>query len=224
MLKELLKMVLPKSLRLALRSLNKYTRYTYRRFAIMVPVYRNKPMKIIVGAALTYQKGWCSTNEQWLDVTKSQDWQRVFKGKVLLTNVVSEHVFEHLTLEESREALRLIAAHMKVGGRLRIAVPDGFHPDPVYLRHVGINGLGADASDHKQLLTMESLTELLKGAGFIAQPLEGYCADGTLTQVPFDTADGLILRSRSNPINIVGKMDWDFIDANTSLIVDGVKA
>jgi predicted SAM-dependent methyltransferase len=180
-------------------------------------------MKIIVGAALTSQPGWYSTNEQWLDITSEQDWQKIFRGKQLLTHVVAEHVFEHLTQDEAIRALHSIYRHMRPDGRVRIAVPDGFHPAKEYIRHVGVNGIGADASDHKQLLTMDALVSLIQEAGFIAEPLEGYSADGSLLQKNYDPEDGLIYRSRANPENIAERNGWGFVDANTSLIVDGVK-
>lgn len=176
-------------------------------------------MKIIVGAAETWQPGWYSTNEQWLDITREKDWQAVFKGKRLITHVVAEHVFEHLTPGQSRTALTLIAAHLVDGGRVRIAVPDGYHPDEDYLRHVGIGGIGDDAADHKQLLTVDSLSALLTEAGFRPHHIEGYDAGGTLVARGWSAEDGHIRRSRVNSLN----SPWSFVDADTSLIVDGVK-
>lgn len=222
MIKNVIKIILPGSLRSALRNLQKLIVYSCRRFIIGIPILLNRPMRIIVGAAMTSQSGWYSTNEQWLDVTKHNDWNKIFRDKKLLTHVVAEHVFEHLTYEECREALRLIRKHMIPGGRIRIAVPDGYHPDPTYLRHVGINGIGADASDHKQLLTMDGLSTLLTESGYTAHPLEGYNKDGVLIQESFNVADGYIYRSRSNLSNMAEKDGWDFTDANTSLIVDGI--
>lgn len=190
MWKNILKMLLPQSVRSKLRGLEKYIRYTSRRIILTYPVWKNKPIKIIVGAALTHQKGWYSTNEQWLDITSENHWEKIFKGKALITHVVAEHVFEHLTPEESKKALALIAKHMMPGGHIRIAVPDGYHPNPEYIKYIDINGIGADASDHKQLLTVDSLSSLLRNAGSAA----GTSDEG-----------------------------WHFIDANTSLIIDGIK-
>ena len=64
--------------------------------------------KIIVGAAETHQSGWHSTNEQWLDITKRKDWEKIFENKGRIKSIVAEHVFEHLTEEESKTALALI--------------------------------------------------------------------------------------------------------------------
>lgn len=223
MLKKIIKSILPSDARRTLRSIEKHIRYSFRRVLIKLPVAAGVPMKIIVGAALTYQEGWYSTNEQWFDITRTENWVRVFKRKALLTNVLAEHVFEHLTEEETRRALKLISAHMMPGGRIRIAVPDGYSPDPVYIKHVGIAGIGPDAEDHKQLLNSNTLTGFLEEAGFVVEVLEGYLKSGELVQKPIDPAGGRVHRSRGNKENMAGKIGWEFADANTSLIVDGVK-
>ena len=215
----LIKRLLPVWLKIRLRRAVKAVKYAYRRMAISKPVRRGDKIKIIVGAAETWQPGWYSTNEQWLDISRAADWQAVFKGRRLITHVVAEHVFEHLTQEQSRAALSLIADHLVDGGRVRIAVPDGYHPDSDYLRHVGIGGIGDDAADHKQLLTVDGLTELLVEAGFRPHHVEGYDASGTLITRGWSSEDGYILRSRAHAAD----SPWTFVDADTSLIVDGVK-
>jgi predicted SAM-dependent methyltransferase len=224
MIKRMAKRLLGDDSRRRLRSYEKRLRYAWRRQEIRLPLLLGQPLRIIVGAALTHQKGWYSTNEQWLDIASEQCWTDVFKGKALLTHVVAEHVFEHLTEPQARSALALIHRHMLPGALIRIAVPDGYHPDPGYLAQVGIAGKGPDAEDHKQLLNADSLRRLLEDAGFTARQLEGYRADGHLLLSEFDGRDGFIQRSRGNPENMRGVAGWDFVDANTSLIMDGVKA
>jgi len=222
-IKNVAKALVPEIGRTWLRGQEKRIRYFYRRQRIRVPIALGRPLRIIIGAALTYRDGWYSTNEQWLDITSEHDWTRVFRGRALLDHVVAEHVFEHLTEDGARNALALIHRHMRAGSVLRIAVPDGYHPDPVYRAKVGIRGEGPDAADHKQLLTADSLQALLEGAGFTVRHLEGYRSDGVLVQGPVDSAEGYILRSRSNPENMRSVSGWDFVDANTSLIMDGIK-
>ena len=197
--------------------------YEYRRQVLKVPVFMNQPLNIILGAALSHQSGWYSTNEQWLDISNSDDWDQVFKGKILLKHVVAEHVFEHLTADQCKQSLKNVYDHLQKKGSLRIAVPDGNHPDLTYLKHVGINGIGADASDHKQLLTVEILKEMLAKVGFNAQHLEGYTEKGELVQKIIKPNHGVIFRSRSNLVSLNQQNGWDFTDANTSLIVDGLK-
>jgi predicted SAM-dependent methyltransferase len=219
----MLKAAMPGSVRRELRLAQKAVVYLSRRQSIRFPVAANRPLQIIVGAAMTHQEGWYSTNEQWLDITREDHWREVFHGKALLTRVLAEHVFEHLTPDETRRALGLVARHMRSGGRIRIAVPDGYHPDPTYLRHVGIGGIGADAEDHKQLLNCDSLMQYLREAGFSADLKEGYRRHGELVQTPLDLDDGLVVRSRSNASTMAGRAGWDFADANTSLVVDGMR-
>ena len=215
--------ILPAPVKKPIRQLIKTVKYTRRKYAIRTPIANDQTIKIIVGAAETFQDGWYSTNEQWLDITKQQDWENTFKGKAILSHVVAEHVFEHLTEGEALTALKHIYNHMIPGGRIRIAVPDGNNPDPIYLKHVGINGIGDDAADHKQLLTVETLKKLIKTAGFKPQHIEGYTKTGKLIQKQYATTDGFIYRSRANN-SAEGEARWDFPDANTSLIVDGIKA
>ncbi len=221
--KNLLKTLLPVGLRQRLRLAQKSVVYFSRRQGIRIPVAASQPIKIIVGAAMTHQAGWYATNEQWLDITRGTHWQRVFHGKALVTHVLAEHVFEHLTPDETRSTLRNMAKHMVPGGRVRIAVPDGYHPDPSYIRHVGIAGIGADAEDHKQLLNSDSLRQYLEEAGFQATLQEGYQSDGVLVQTALQGEHGLVVRSRSNARTMAGRAGWAFIDADTSLVVDGCR-
>ena len=217
-----LKSRLPAPMKMFARRLIKFFKYSWRHWLIRRVVSQNKQIKIIVGAAETYQNGWYSTNENWLDITKADDWNSVFKGKCILTNALAEHVFEHLTYQECQIALKNINRHMKAGGLIRIAVPDGNHPNEEYLRHVGINGIGDDAADHKQLLTAEILQKLLKDSGFEPSVIEGYDEGGRLVQKAYSPEDGFVQRSRTNP-EAHDLKRWDFVDACTSLIIDGIK-
>ena len=221
MIAQKIKGFLPTPVKKRLRSTVKLVKYTWRKYAIGFPVRRGEDLKIIVGAAETWQKGWYSTNEQWLDITCGEDWDRVFRGKKCITHIVAEHVLEHLTWDEAQAAMVNIQRYLKDGGCIRIAVPDGYHPDPVYLKHVGINGIGDDAADHKQLLNVDTLTRLVENAGLKAFHLEGYDRHGKLVQNSWDASDGYIMRSRANG-ELSKNNPWGFPDANTSLIVDGV--
>jgi predicted SAM-dependent methyltransferase len=216
------KLLLPSKARFILRQFQKSIAYKLRRQQIKIPITLRIPVKVILGAAMTHQVGWYSTNQQWLDIRSIRDWKQVFQGKVLITNALAEHVFEHLTKEETQQALKLLRSHMLPGARIRIAVPDGYNPDLTYIRHVGVAGIGADAGDHKQLLNADKLCCYLKEAGFEAEMLEGYLSNGELVQKFIDPSLGMVIRSRSNSKTMEGMAGWDFKDANTSLIVDGI--
>ena len=164
--KLILKIILPLGLRHRLRLLQKRIVYNQRKKILQKAIAANNEISVILGAAMTKQPDWYSTNEQWLDITNADNWKEIFQGKKLIRYVMAEHVFEHLTYTDAQSALQFIREHMAPKGRIRIAVPDGYHPDPTYIKHVGIAGIGADAEDHKQLLTCDSLTTLLAEAGF----------------------------------------------------------
>ena len=145
-LKSFYRKLIPNFVRRLNRKVFKKVVYLYRFYYLRVSLISKKNVKIILGAALTSEEGWFSTNEQWLDITNSQHWERIFKGKTKIECAIAEHVFEHLTKKEMRIALQQIHNHLVLGGNLRIAVPDGNHPDPIYRKYTGINGIGADAS------------------------------------------------------------------------------
>ena len=189
----------------------------------MLAVARNREVKVILGAALTNQLGWHSTNEQWLDISSAEDWAGIFKRKKLIKCAVAEHVFEHLTPKQMEKALGLIYQHMPTGSTIRIAVPDGNHPKEEYRRNTGIGGIGDDAADHKQFLTFETLKVALELAGFSVIHQEGYAKDGSLKENFLDPKFGYIKRSRSASKLQIESEGWNFIDSQTSLVVDGIK-
>ena len=109
------------------------------------------------------------------------------------------------------------------GGSLRIAVPDGNNPNKEYRDHCGINGFGADASDHKQFLTFELLSHEVEKIGFKFTLKEGYMKNNKLISEKLNFELGTVMRSRSNENNINAKEGWSFPDSNTSLIIDCFK-
>ena len=214
--------LIPKSIRLHLRKGLKYFVYKYRFLNLKLGIYLEKDIKLILGAALTNQKGWFSTNEEWLDIANKKHWERLFHTKNSVNNIVAEHVFEHLTIDEMKNSINLIYMYLKKNGTLRIAVPDGNHPDPIYRCNTGIKGIGADASDHKQFIKFEFINNLLQEIGFETKIREGYLKDGTLIKSDIEIDLGFIKRSRSNNF-FDFKEGWDFYDSNTSLIIDCIK-
>ena len=213
---------LPVKLRIIFRRILKFGLYKYRFLNLRKAIFLKKDIKLILGAALTSQKGWFSTNEEWLDVTNEKHWVRLFKHKNVVSNVVAEHVFEHLDSVEMKIAIYLIYKYLKKNGTLRIAVPDGNHPDPIYRLNTGINGIGADAADHKQFIKFEFIRGILDEIGFKIKLKEGYLNDGTLISTNVEFNLGYIKRSRTNKISGFNN-GCDFIDSNSSLIIDAIK-
>jgi predicted SAM-dependent methyltransferase len=135
-------------------------------------------MKIIVGAGRTQQHGWSSLEQSELDVTNRFSWARRFTPGAL-DAVLAEHVFEHLTLEEGYAAARNCFEYLKPKGYLRVAVPDGLHPDPKYIAWVR-PGDGWNGDDHKELYDCRNLSRLLTECGFTVRLLEWWDESGNL--------------------------------------------
>lgn len=174
-------------------------------------------LKVSVGAGSIQIPGWLNTDIDTLDVLKRRDWKRQFKRDTIDT-ILAEHVWEHLTPEDGLLAAKNCFEFLKPGGRLRLAVPDGYHPGPEYTAAVKPGGTGDGAMDHKILYNHESLSELLAKAGFRPCPLEYFDRDGAFHQSAWDRDQGPVLRSAgSDPRNKDAELSY------TSLIVDGVK-
>ncbi len=204
---------------------NAYKRIIYiSRFVILFLTVRlcEKKLKIVLGSALTSYSGWHSTNEQYLDITQKEHWQRLFKSPQSITAMVAEHVFEHLSYPEMMIALSLCYQYLIKGGTLLVAVPDGNHPEAEYRLNAGINGIGPDACDHKQFLTSEKLRNSATSCGFSFKHIEGYTDKGNLINAYENFQHlGYIRRSRLRGTSPYVGPDAtsNFIDSNTSLIV-----
>lgn len=175
------------------------------------------PLRIVVGAAHTLYDGWISTNIDSLNLLDLSDWQTVV-GDLKLDRVLAEHVWEHLSPDDGIKALKNVAMHLKSGGRVRIAVPDGHHPDASYIEHVRPGGIGPGADDHKILYTLETLEAAVRKAGLEPEVMEYWDTKGRFHAREWDPVDGQVLRSKEHdPRNADGILHY------TSLIVDGVK-
>lgn len=177
-----------------------------------------KPVRIVVGAATLYQPGWMPTEEYSLNVLAKDDWEHVFGGTAGIDVILAEHVWEHLTEQEGTLGLRNCLEYLRPGGYLRIAVPDGFHPDESYIDYVKPGGHGAGADDHKILYSFETLGAAMERAGFTCRMLEYWDGSGEFHFEDWTEESGLIRRSkRFDPRNAAGELKF------TSLIIDGVK-
>jgi len=105
-------------------------------------------------------------------------------------------VWEHLTEEEGILAAQLCYEYLEFGGYLKVAVPDGLHPDPKYIEWVKPGGSGYSARNHKVLYTYSTLKESFEKAGFQVDLLEYYDEKGQFHYEDWDPAEGIIHRSR----------------------------
>ncbi len=175
------------------------------------------PLRLVIGSAGIFEPGWIGTDMEYLNLLVPQHWEKnLEKGSI--DAILSEHVWEHLTHEEGLEAARRCFEYLRLGGYMRVAVPDGFHPDPVYVAAVRPGGSGDGAHDHKVLFNHKSLTELFEKAGFRVVPLEHFDANGRFHFSEWDPARGMIRRSkRYDPRNSEGALNY------TSIILDAFK-
>lgn len=175
-------------------------------------------IKFNIGSAgLNADDSWYATDIATLDITKEQDWKKILLF-LKLDNIMAEHVWEHLTLSDTNLANKNCYKFLKRNGTLRLAVPDGFHPDTDYIEYVkpGGNGLGAD--DHKILYNYKILKHRLEQIGFEVKLLEYWDEFGEFHFENWTDDAGHIIRSkRYDKRNQSGKLNY------TSLIVDAVK-
>lgn len=121
--------------------------------------------RIIIGAGGKTFEGWIPTQIYTLNILKQDSWDRYFQ-KDSIDAMLAEHVWEHLSIEEGVEAARNCHTYLKPGGYLRVAVPDGLHPDPNYIEYVKPDGTGIGSEDHKVLYVYETFKEVFESAGF----------------------------------------------------------
>jgi predicted SAM-dependent methyltransferase len=172
---------------------------------------------IIIGAGGIEYPGWVSTTKEQLDITKRDHFLRYWKENSR-TAFLAEHVWEHLEPLDAARANSLCFAFLRPNGRLRIAVPDGLHPDPAYIDSVRPGGTGEGAEDHKVLYTYQTLGKQLNHVGFQVDLLEYWDEHGLFHIKEWLSKDGHIRRSRNHdPRNREGGLVY------TSLIIDAIK-
>jgi predicted SAM-dependent methyltransferase len=207
---------------LSFHNINLQIRHLHNKFfgkliLIIKIIYFRENIKIIIGSASTKQDGWISTNYPILDLTNENTFSALFKSETV-SNFLAEHVWEHLSLEESAIACRNCFLFLKKGGKLRIAVPDGFHSDDDYISQVKPGGYGPGAHDHKVIYNYQTLSSMLINTGFLVKQLEWFDENNCFHYEDWDVEDGMVMRStrfdlrnKENPI------------AYTSLIIDALK-
>ncbi len=178
---------------------------------------RKPDVKIVVGASDIFDKGWVPTDMEFLNLLEEGDWKNYFKVDTIAA-ILAEHVWEHLTPQQGELAASNCFKYLKPGGHLRIAIPDGNHPDPEYIEHVRIGGIGPGAHDHKVLYTYKTLSAMLQRVGFKVNLLEYFDEAGQFHQNAWKAEDGFIHRSKDHDKrNAGGQLKY------TSLLVDAVK-
>ncbi len=175
---------------------------------------QGQPIRIILGAGDRAQAGWIATDIPAFDACDAGHWRALFPPRSI-QRLLAEHVFEHLTAEQFCDFLTIASDYLTPDGRIRIAVPDGNHPDAAYIERVRPGGTGIGADDHKILYTRRLASELMGRCGYDAVFLESFDEAGRFQQRAWSAIDGYISRSAENDRrNTDGELNY------TSLIFD----
>jgi predicted SAM-dependent methyltransferase len=174
-------------------------------------------VRIIIGSGYTFYTNWILTDIETLNIIIKSNWEKYFKPNTI-SSVLAEHVFEHLQETDFDLALENIYHFLKVGGNLRIAVPDGFQVSQDYISSVKPGGTGNGSHDHKFLYNYLSLSTKLEKYGFKVNLIEYFDENGKFHLTPWNDVDGKIRRSALNDTrNFDGNLNY------TSLIIDAIK-
>jgi len=185
--------------------------------AAQIALSRAASKRIVLSAGGVCQPDWIATEHQFLDLCAPEDWTNLFQPASVAA-MLAEHVWEHLSPADAATAARHCLRYLQPGGYLRLAVPDGLHPDPRYIELVRPGGSGAGSADHKVLYTHESLAGVLRQAGFEIRLLEHFDAAGRFYFHEWDPRDGMIWRSlRYDERNRDGQPHY------VSIVLDAVK-
>jgi predicted SAM-dependent methyltransferase len=177
--------------------------------------------RVIIGAGEQRWPGWVPTQQTDLDLLDPASFAAYF-GDARADALLCEHVWEHLEPADAVAAARLVSAYLKPGGYLRVAVPDGHHPDPGYRSLVAVRGPGP-AHDHRVLYTLETLGAVFTQADFVVRPLEWWDAAGAFHHVAWRVEDGPVYRSRQLDHRNAGWREGHGAPGFTSVILDAVK-
>lgn len=192
-------------------------RVRYERFRLRHLAHKQTPLRIVVGASGVYEPDWLPTDIHLLNMLRIEDWEEYFSPSSI-DAILAEHVWEHLTPEQGLASAINCHTYLRPGGYLRIAVPDGNHPDQTYIENVRPGGSGLGAEDHQVLYTYSTLSHMLKQAGFQVDLLEYFDEMGNFCGKAWDSAAGMVHRtSRFDERNLDGQLNY------TSLLADAYK-
>ncbi|NQX55309.1 hypothetical protein HQN86_16925 [Pedobacter panaciterrae] len=173
-------------------------------------------LQIIIGAHTTDYKDWLPTNIENLNLLEIASFDNLF-GDKKADRFLAEHVFEHISYDDAIVALKNCNKYLKKGGVVRIAVPDGFHPNPDYINMVKPGGHGEGAHDHKLLYDYKTLSKAFEESGYRVNLLEYYDENGQFHFKEWDSKDGHVIRSKRYDKRFNEPLGY------SSLIVEGIK-
>lgn len=150
--------------------------------------------KVVIGAGGLSYSGWFSTDKYFLDIANRSSFLTYWQPNSI-DAFLAEHVWEHLSDRDASKAVANCFEFLKPEGYLRIAVPDGLHPNPEYIEDVKPGGSGLGSDDHKVLYNYKTLSYLLESAGFRVKLLEWFDETGDFHKSEWTLESGMIRRS-----------------------------
>ncbi len=189
------------------------SRYVLRKRAMSL-WREGKPVRVVIGAGSRTYEGWLNTDLPVFNALRPAHWRSIFPPGSI-DRILAEHVIEHWPEADFLSFLKNVRPFLSNQGVVRIAVPDGFHPDPDYIEFVRPGGSGIGAADHKVLYDQRMIENILSKAHYDYKLLEYYDEGGQFHRLPWDPADGFIERSAD-----FGHRNKKVPLSYTSLIVD----
>ena len=168
---------------------------------------QNNVIKININASRRHSNGWLNTNKKNLDITQEKSWIQNNIQKKSLNRILAEHVINNLEENEIEPVLQNFKQFIASNGILRVAVPDGYHPDKNYIEKIN--------KKNKILYNYKDLIKLFSRYGFVANILEYFDENGDFHFKEWSKEDGYVKRSsRYDKRNKKDKLSY------TSLIID----
>ncbi len=203
------------------RGVWRYARSLARIATVKTLVWRARrtavPIRVVIGASSDTFPGWISTDVDSLNVLNAADWRRYFsEGDV--DAILAEHVWEYFSPADAVAAARFCHEFLRPGGYLRVAVPDGFHPDPAYQAHVAIGASPIRGQGHQIVYNSETFAAVFESIGFVTRLLEYFDRDGRFHATAWDPGAGRVQRSSR-----FDHRNWDGALRYTSIILDASK-
>jgi len=166
------------------------------------------------GAPNSIYEGWILTDHATLNALEKSDWTKVFTAGTI-SRIFAEHVVEHWTADGLREFLGITGKYLVPGGNLRIAVPDGFHPDGGYIEEVKPGGTGPGSDDHRVLYNYQTLSKIFADENWEYDLLEYFDEHHEFHSKAWNKDNGFVERAEhTDPRNENSPLSY------TSLILD----
>jgi predicted SAM-dependent methyltransferase len=158
---------------------------------------KQEPIRLNIGAGGTAYQGWISAEICDLDITKPHLFSGIL-GKAKISNILAEHVVEHIHRTDFESFLFEIRKFMNPGAVIRIAVPDAMHPSEYVRELTKPGGLEPGAEDHKEFYSLEMMRNIAETTELQINPLEWFDDSGAFNYKYDDWSNGFISRSREN--------------------------